>query len=117
MKAVMLMQLVSVVTVALVIAIALSGRVGLGIGLILAACISDTLAAWVPVAEIAGTKVYAADGIFGALGLAYFVRVFRRRRWTIVDLVWILFGLCIALSWVRGVGASGLNMATNAMRD
>jgi hypothetical protein len=37
----------------------------------------DTLAAWVPIAEIAGTKVHAADGLFIFLALAYLFRVFR----------------------------------------
>jgi hypothetical protein len=109
--------MLSISTIAIVIAFALPARVGAGIFLIMVAFVIEAVASRLPLREVAGTNVYPADAVFGLLSLAYVIRVLRRRYWTILDALWIVFGICVALAWIRGVQTSGLNIATNSSRD
>jgi hypothetical protein len=117
MRAVLLIQILSMTIIATLFALALAARVGAGILLIMAAFMVEAVASRLPLREVAGTNVYPADAVFSVLSLAYVIRLLRRRYWTILDVLWIVFGICIALAWVRGMRTSGLNIATNSARD
>jgi hypothetical protein len=117
MRTVLLIQTLSIMTIGSVIAFGLAARVGAGIFLILVAFIAEAVASKLPLREVAGTNVYPADAVFALLSLAYVIRLLRTRYWTILDALWIVFGICIAFAWARGVKTSGFNIATNSMRD
>lgn len=88
-----------------------------GVGLVLGVFVAEAVAISFSSLGLGSIDAYPQDIVFVALGGAGAARLLFRGRLSLLQLVWLLFGALVVLSFVRGVGLFGVNLAGVEVRE